>query len=225
MHRRALEQDAMNERRCIVTGQSGDADALIRFVAGPDGAVVPDLKRSLPGRGCWVTARRAMVDRAASKNLFARALRRKVTVPVELGALIDHLLVRQATSALSMARKAGSLVSGAAKVDKALRDGNALALIHAAEAAPDGVRKLDQARRATVHLGGPDVVVFRLLDAEQMGLAFAGGNVIHAAVLDGHAGHAALRRLIALRDYRNGSSERPKMDGRRHVTVRKTDQE
>ena len=225
MHRRAPEKDAMNERRCIVTGQSGDADALIRFVAGPDGDVVPDLKRSLPGRGCWVTATRAMVDRAASKNLFARALRRKVSVPVELGALIDHLLVRQATSALSMARKAGCLVSGAAKVDKALRDGHALALIHAAEAAPDGVRKLDQARRATVHLGGPDVAVFRLLDAEQMGLAFAGGNVIHAAVLDGHAGHAALRRLIALRDYRNGSSERPEMDGRRHVTVRKTDQE
>jgi predicted RNA-binding protein YlxR (DUF448 family) len=158
---------AMNERRCIVTGQSADADGLIRFVAGPDGSVVPDLKRTLPGRGCWVTARRDMVDKAVSKKLFARALRRKVDAPADLGALVDHLLVRQVTGALSMARKAGALVSGAMQVDKAVRSGRTRALLHAQHAAPDGIRKLDQARRATVHLGGPDVPVFMLLDDQQ----------------------------------------------------------
>lgn len=226
---------AMNERRCIVTGRSGEADRLIRFVAGPDDALVPDLKRSLPGRGCWVTARRALVERAAAGNLFARALRRKVCVPDALGAVVDGLLARQAAGALAMARKAGDLASGAMQVEKALRSGRAIGLVHAAEAAADGVRKLDQARRATVHLGGPDVPVFMLLDAEQLGLAFGGGNVIHAAVLDGRGGHAALRRLEALRDYRTGPDGRPleadagtglwagKASG--HVTVKETDQE
>lgn len=225
----------MNARRCIVTGKSGDADGLIRFVAGPDGTVLPDLKRNLPGRGCWVSARRAMVDKAARKALFARALRRKVVVPVELGALVDDLLVRQVTGTLAMARKAGALVSGATQVDKAVRSGRARAVLHASEAAPDGVRKLDQARRATVHLGGPDAMVFKLLDAEQMGLAFGSGNVIHAAVLDGRGGDAALRRLETLRDYRTGSDERPLDAGDgvgrlavpagAHVTVKETDQE
>lgn len=228
-------ENAMNVRRCIVTGQSADADGLIRFVAGPDDVVVPDLKRNLPGRGCWVTAQRPIVDKAAAKNLFARALRRKVTAPVELGTLVDDLLVSQAAGALAMARKAGALVSGATQVDKAVRSGRARAVLHATEAAPDGVRKLDQARRATVHLGGPDAEVFRLLDAEQMGLAFGSGNVIHAAVLDGRGGDAALRRLEALRDYRTGSVGRlPQASAETgrlvstaaaHVTVKETDQE
>ena len=50
------EDGGVNERMCIVTRQGGTPETLIRFVAGPDGSVVPDLKRVLPGRGCWVTA-------------------------------------------------------------------------------------------------------------------------------------------------------------------------
>jgi len=226
---------AMNDRRCIVTGESVDPDGLIRFVAGPDGIVVPDLKRSLPGRGCWVSARRSYIEKAAARNLFSRALRRKVRVPDDLAGMVDALLARQTTGALAMARKAGDLVSGAMQVDKTLRAGRAIALLHAGEAAADGVRKLDQARRATVHLGGSDVPVFMLLSAEQMGLAFGSGNVIHAAVLDGRGGHAALRRLEALRDYRTGSDGRPRAAGADtghlavaaggHGTAKETDQE
>lgn len=197
------------ERRCIVTGLSGPADALIRFVADPDGMLVPDLRRTLPGRGCWVTANGQMIGRAVEKNLFARALRQRVTLPDDLAGMVDALMVQRAAGALAMARKAGLLVDGAAKVDKAIRSGRAIALIHASEAAADGVRKLDQARRATVHLGGPDVPTFTLLTQQQLGLAFGSGNAIHAAVLDGRAGLAALQRLEALRDYRMGSEGLP----------------
>ena len=62
------KDDGLNDRTCIVTRESGDADALIRFVAGPDGMVVPDLKRQLPGRGCWVKAERALVDKAVATD-------------------------------------------------------------------------------------------------------------------------------------------------------------
>ena len=44
------------ERLCALTRAVKPVDELIRFVVGPDG-VVPDLKRKLPGRGLWITAR------------------------------------------------------------------------------------------------------------------------------------------------------------------------
>ena len=86
----------MNERTCIVTRKSGAPDDLIRFVAGPDSALVPDLKRNLPGRGCWVTADRLHVERAAAKKLFARALKAEIQVPADIGDMVDRLLARAA---------------------------------------------------------------------------------------------------------------------------------
>ena len=55
-----------------------DEARLIRFVAGPDGVVAPDLARKLPGRGLWVAADRASVETAAKKNLFSRAAKAKL---------------------------------------------------------------------------------------------------------------------------------------------------
>jgi len=48
-------------RTCIATGEEGAPERMIRFVVGPDGEVVPDLARRLPGRGMWVRAERAAV--------------------------------------------------------------------------------------------------------------------------------------------------------------------
>jgi len=59
---------ASRERRDIVSGEVLGEARLIRFVAGPDGAVVPDLARKLPGRGLWVAADRASVATAAKKT-------------------------------------------------------------------------------------------------------------------------------------------------------------
>ena len=102
------KDDGLNDRTCIVTRESGDADALIRFVAGPDGMVVPDLKRQLPGRGCWVKAERALVDKAVAKKLFARALKTEVRAAPDLGAEVDRLLVSQLAGMMNLARKAAS---------------------------------------------------------------------------------------------------------------------
>ena len=109
----------MNDRTCIVTRKTAETDELIRFVVGPDSAVVPDLKRVLPGRGCWVSADRATIDKAAAKGHFARAFKKQVIVPPELGAMIDGLLVRSALGSLGLARKAGAVALGAAKVTTA----------------------------------------------------------------------------------------------------------
>ena len=145
----------MNDRTCIVTREAGSADELIRFVVAPDGTVVPDLKRALPGRGCWVTATRARVEEAMRKNLFARSLKESVTVPDGLAALIDTLMVKNLQGALGLSRKAGLLLTGAAKVEGAIRSGEAALVMHATDAAADGIRKMDQARKAVAMAGGP----------------------------------------------------------------------
>ena len=199
--------DEMNDRTCIVTRRQAEPDELIRFVVGPDSSVVPDLKRTLPGRGCWVSAERLHVDKAAAKNLFARAFKARVAVPADLGGMVDGLLSRSALGMLGLARKAGAVVLGAAKVEAAVRGGTALFVLHALEASDDGVRKMNQARRATVHLGGPSVRAYKLFPEAELGLALGGTNVIHAAVLAGDAGRAALKRMVALDRYRGGSPD------------------
>jgi predicted RNA-binding protein YlxR (DUF448 family) len=203
--------DEMNDRTCIVTRRSAGPDELIRFVVGPDGAVVPDLKRNLPGRGCWVTAERTHVDKAAAKGMFGRALKSEVSVPDDLGGLVDRLLVKSALGSIGLARKAGALALGAAKVEAAVRDGSALLVLHSAEASQDGIRKIAQARRATFHLGGPEIRAYKLFSEAEMGLALGGTNVIHAAVLAGDAGRAAEKRTVALDRYRGGSPDEQAM--------------
>ena len=194
----------MNERTCIVTRQTLPPERMIRFVAGPDGAVVPDLKRNLPGRGCWVTAGRAYIEKAAARNLFSRALRMPVTVPADLAAMVDGLLSKAALGALGLARKAGAVALGAAKVESTVRSGRVAAVLHALEAAEDGIRKIAAARNFVVHAGGREIPAYRLFTEPELSLALGGANVIHAALLDGQASVAAQKRLAALDRYRIG---------------------
>src|ERR1700722_14265914 len=76
-------RDQEKERRCIVAGEIVPAHRLIRFVADPDGKIVPDVAARLPGRGAWVTASRAAITQAVEKKLFARALKAPVTAAAE----------------------------------------------------------------------------------------------------------------------------------------------
>ncbi len=201
----------MNDRTCIVTRRHAAPDELIRFVLSPDGAVVADIRRKLPGRGCWVTAERRHVDEAARKGAFARAFRKNVAVPDDLGGLVDGLLARSALGSLGLARKAGAVALGAAKSEAAVRGGTALFVLHALEAAPDGVRKIAQARRATAAMGGPGIAAYKLLSEADLSLALGSTNVIHAAVLAGDAGRAVHKRMVALDRFRGGSPEDQQM--------------
>ena len=199
----------MNERTCIVTRESGPAEGLIRFVAAPDGTVVPDLKRKLPGRGCWVTATRARIDEAVKKQIFKRALKEDVSASPDLGALVDVLLVKRALGSLSLARKAGQLTTGSAKIDAAVRSGEATLVLHSTDAAADGVRKLTQARKAVASGGGPVIPSHTLFTTAQMDLALGGVNVIHAAALAGSAGENLKKHIAALTQFRGDSAMEP----------------
>lgn len=197
----------MIERTCIVTRKTAEPDDLIRFVVGPDSSIVPDLKRNLPGRGCWVTADRKHIDLAVKKSAFGKALKAEIAVPKNLGDMVDGILAKAALGALGLARKAGHVLLGATQVEGAVRSGKALAVLHAGEASGDGVRKITQARRATVHLEGPAIPAYKLFSERELGLALGGTNVIHAAVLATDAGRAALKRMVALDRYRGGTPD------------------
>src|SRR5882724_87916 len=108
---------AATERLCIATREVRPVGELIRFVAGPDGAVVPDLKRRLPGRGVWVTARRRVLEEAVRRRVFGRGLKGCVMAPANLPEVLDGLLEQSALDALSMTHKAGLVVLGFAKVE------------------------------------------------------------------------------------------------------------
>ncbi len=130
-------------RLCAATRVERSPDDLIRFVAGPEG-IVPDLARRLPGRGVWVTADRESVAKAVKSKAFARSLKAPVAVADDLAARVDGLLERRAAEALSLANKAGSVVTGFEKIDRRLVSGDITALVHGSDAADGGREKLDR---------------------------------------------------------------------------------
>lgn len=168
----------MVERMCIVTRVVRDEAELLRFVRAPDGAVVPDVLRKLPGRGVWVTLNRAMVADAAKRKLFAKGFAAETLVPGDLADMVGRVLRQNAVSLLSLARKAGAAVSGFMKVEEMVGRGRARLIIHSVEAQPDGCRKLDK-------LAAPGVGKITILTGDELDLAFGRANVVHAAVAKG----------------------------------------
>jgi predicted RNA-binding protein YlxR (DUF448 family) len=194
------------ERLCVATREVRPISQLIRFVIGPDGEAVPDLKCKLPGRGVWVTATQDVLGEAIKRKLFARGFKRDVRLPPDLLDRTGRLLEQSALDALAIAAKAGSVVAGFAKVENALAHDHVLALLHAAEAAPDGVKKLDAAVRRSSQgdRSGGSIPVFRVLSGAQLDLALGRPNVIHAALLAGPVSDTFLARMQRLERFRTG---------------------
>lgn len=167
------------ERRCLVTRESGARDGLIRFVVGPDGEVVPDLAERLPGRGLWLTARRDIVQTACAKGAFARAARRSVKVPDDLGPRIEMLLARRCVELIGLARRAGLVTTGFEKVRAALAAGQ-VALLLAPIGAP-GRDAMELAGRAGSSRKG-SVVRRALLTRAELGAAVGRDDAVHVAL-------------------------------------------
>jgi predicted RNA-binding protein YlxR (DUF448 family) len=181
MHAPRTHAEASRERRDIVSGVVMDEARLVRFAAGPDGVVTPDLARKLPGRGLWVAATREAIGFAGAKGLFSRAAKTKLTVPPQLADVVEAGLRRRLLDGLGLARRSGILVSGFDTVFSAVSAGKVRWLIEASDGAEDGRRKLiAKARHAT-----PPPGLIGLFSSEQLGLALGGENVIHLALLAG----------------------------------------
>jgi len=184
------ETRTRRERLCLATGDIKPIDEMIRYVVAPDGAIVPDIAQKLPGRGCWISANHAVLNLAIERKLFARAFRGKGVADRNLPGLVERLLERSALEALSIANKAGQVLTGFEKVKNALASGKVLILVDAIDAGSDGTKKLSAAMKPADSEVPAKIGLF---SGEQLDLALGRTNVVHAALL----GHPASRVFLA----------------------------
>ncbi|MER2265017.1 RNA-binding protein [Methylobacterium oxalidis] len=203
-----------SERTCIVSRAAGSPDGMIRFVLGPDGAVVPDLRARLPGRGAWVTARRAVVAEAARRRLFQRAFRTKTAeAPDDLADRIAAALREDLRQGLALANKAGCVVAGFAKVEGAIADRPGVAaVIHASDASADGRRKI----AAALHRRHGDAIsrvpIVDDLSGDELDMALGRDHVIHAALVAGVGASGCLARWRRYRFFEGGATTTEETD-------------
>ena len=206
LDRGAISVSAGAERFCALTRSLKPVSEMIRFVVGPAGETVPDIKRKLPGRGIWITASRDAIEEAVKRNVFARGFKRDLRVARDLAAATERLLERAALDALAMAGKAGGVIGGFAKIEVALGRDDVLALIHASEAAEDGKRKLMAAWHRGRTEKSREIVIIEAFSGTDLDLALNRPNVVHAALLAGPGSETFLARVARLERFRTGNS-------------------
>jgi predicted RNA-binding protein YlxR (DUF448 family) len=191
------------ERTCVLTRRKGTRDKLIRLALGPDGMVAPDPRARAPGRGAWISVGHDAFGQAVANGKLKAALQRAfktgdVIVPADLAERTAQALRQAALDRLGMEARAGNLINGADRIEAAARAGKVQLLIHAADAAEDGRKKLDQAWRAGGQ--GPQGVIFpegRTI----LSLALGRENVVHVALIEPAAAARVLHALARWRDF------------------------
>jgi predicted RNA-binding protein YlxR (DUF448 family) len=187
-------------RRCIATGEVADPAGMIRFVVGPDGQAVPDIRRKLPGRGSYVTADADALQLASTKTLFSRSAKEQGSVPDDLFEQVEAALVRRLIDLISLARKAGQAVNGFEKVKGWLENEYARILIQSSDGSERGKSKLRSPPGKDVFIG--------CLTAQELGLAFGRESVIHGALSAGGLSKQVKADAMRLRGVRGKSGEK-----------------
>lgn len=192
-------EDDGSERRCVVSGRSLAKPDLIRFVIAPDGAVTPDILGKLPGRGIWVGADRATLERAQDGKAFSRAARQKVRVPDDLVSVIDSALLSRVVTLIALARKAGRAVAGYEKVKAWLENGEAAILLQASDGSERGKSKLRPPAGAETRIS--------VLSGTELGHAFGRESVIHGALAGGGLTNRVVEEATRLAGLRASSRD------------------
>lgn len=183
----------VSERRCIVTGDTAPKAGLVRFVVGPDGTIVPDILEKLPGRGMWVTCTRDALNKAG-KGQFSKSAKQPVQVPDGLTDEVERQMARRVVDLIALARKAGLAVAGFEKVKGWLGGGeNVRALMQASDGSERGKTKLWTPEGARY---------FGCLTAQELGLAFGRGTVIHGALASGRLSDRVVEEATKLKGLR-----------------------
>jgi uncharacterized protein len=178
------------ERKCILSGAHDARDNLIRLAISPDGLVLPDIRAKAPGRGAWLGVDRETLDAAQKKGklkgALARAFKGKpLTIPDDLGQMIETALERAFLDRLGLEARAGTLLTGSDRIEEAARRGRVPLLMHAADAGEDGNRKLDQALRVGSDAEGSGLKGLVLpLPRTILSMALGRENVVHVALTD-----------------------------------------
>jgi uncharacterized protein len=162
----------------VVTRARLPKERMIRFVIGPDRAVVPDLAERLPGRGIWLSAAGDVVQAARLRGAFARVARGPVAVPPDLLEILQAALVRRISELLGLARRAGQAVAGFDKAREWLRDGRAGLVVQAVDGSAEERTRFLSATRGAVAVHTP-------LDAAALGALFGRDRAVHVVIAPG----------------------------------------
>ena len=198
------------ERRCILTGDHGSRDDLLRLAISPanergECLVLPDALARAPGRGAWIGVSRADLEKAIAKGKLKGALARAfkgaaLTIPDDLPERAETALRRAFTDRLGLEMKSGKLLLGSDRIAENARMGNVVWLAHASDAREDGSRKLDQAWRVGREEEGSGETGLTLpLDRAALSVALGRDNVVHLALTDSRSAERVevpLRRLL-----------------------------
>lgn len=193
------------ERKCILSGEHGARESLVRLAVSPSGEVLPDAHARAPGRGAWIGVDRKALENALANGKLRGALARAfkgtaLTIPADLPQRVEQALLRSFTDRLGLELKAGNLLLGSDRIAENARAGRIRWLGHAADAGEDGRRKLDQAFRVGLEAEGSGLAGAVLpLDRAALSVALGRDNVVHLALTDTAAAERVgllLRRLL-----------------------------
>ncbi len=186
-------------RQCALTKETKQANELIRFVLSPDNMIVPDIDAKADARGVWISLSKQAVAEAVKKNIFAHSLKQKVNVSEDLVQLVHLRLEKRLLGSLGLARKAGQLTIGGAKVRSSIEKTGIIALISAKDGAQDGKNKMIGMAKAKSEQNS--FIQIDFLNSKQLSLALGQENVIHGALINGAAAKSAVERAKRLAQY------------------------
>ena len=173
-------------RKCIVCGEVKPKSELLRF-AVVNGDVLPDFKKKLAGEGIYVSFSKTALQTAVSKNLFGKVTRGNAHADAGLVDIVDLVLKKKCLDMISLARKAGCLITGFDKVKEALAKHKAAFILEAKDCGCDGHQKIVSLAQ------GLDV--FALFTIEELDKALDKINTVHAAFLIGKMADAVKTEL------------------------------
>lgn len=181
-------------RKCILSGDREAREHLVRLALSPDGDVLPDIRAKAPGRGAWIGVTKAELDAAIGpkgklKGALSRAFKTsEIRIPADLPDRIATQLQRSALDRLGLEAKAGSVVTGGEKLDKAARSGKLQLLLHACDAGADGAGKLAQAWRVGSDAEGSGLKGLTLpIPRTILSMSLGRENVVHVGLTDARA--------------------------------------
>lgn len=195
-------RESGSERRCILAGESGPREKLVRLAISPEGDVLPDPLARAPGRGAWIGATRAELETALAKGKLRSALARAfkgapLNVPDDLADRIEAALTRTLLDRLGIEMRAGNVLLGSDRIAEHARGGAVNLLLHASDASADGSRKLDQAWRVGREMeGSGETGTVLPLDRAALSVALGRDNVVHLALADDGAA-ARVTQILA----------------------------
>ena len=179
-------------RKCILSGEVKEKEDLLRFVLSPEGIVIPDFKKKLPGKAVYVSNSKEALSQVVAKKLFTKGFKQSAKADENLVELVESILKKKGLDSINLARKAGILVTGFEKVSEVLKKGKVAFVMEALGAGSDGHHR--------IVLLAKGLEIFVLYSVEELDKALDRVNTVHIAFIKGDMAkmvHSDCKRLEA----------------------------